>query len=133
MKTTRVRALSGELVVFPNSALASARIQNFRQMTERRAVINFSVPLGTAAATLQKIPSQVQAVINKTPDLRFGRAHLAQYQESGLRFEVVFFVLSPDYQVYMDAQQAVLIGLLDALRSDGIALAQPTRVTIPGQ
>ncbi len=100
-------------------------------MEERRVAINFSVPLGTPTETLKNIPKQVAAVVNKTPDLRFGRAHLSLYQESGLQFEVVFFVLSADYEVYMDAQQAVLIGLLEALRADGIDLAQPTTVMIP--
>ena len=132
IKTTRVRSLGGELLVYPNSTLTSARIQNFRRMEERRVVINFSVPLGTPTETLRKISQQAAAVVNKTPDARFGRAHLAQYQESGLQFEVVFHVLSADYARYMDAQQAVLIGLLEALRADGIALAQPTTVMIPG-
>ncbi len=133
IKTTRVRALSGELLVYPNSALTSARLQNFQQMTERRVVINFSVPLDTPNATLEKIPAQVAAIVNRTPDLRFGRAHLALYQDSGLQYEVVFFVLSPDYTLYMDAQQAVLLGVLETLRADGIPLAQPTTVMIPGK
>jgi MscS family membrane protein len=133
MKTTRVRSLSGELLVYPNSVLTSARTQNFSRMEERRVVINFSVPLGTPIETLKKIPAQVAAIVHKTPNLRFGRAHLSQYQESGLQYEVVFFVLSPDYTVYMDAQQAVLIGLLEALTADGIPLAQPTTVMIPGK
>lgn len=134
MKTTRVRSLSGELLVYPNSVLTSQRIQNFQRMTERRVVINFSVPMATSVETLRKIPSQVAAVVNKTPDLRFGRAHLSLYQDSGhLQFEVVFYVLSADYVIYMDAQQAVLIGVLEALRADGIILAQPTTVMIPGK
>ena len=132
LKTTRVRSLTGELLIYPNSALTSARIQNFRKMEERRVAINFSVPLGTSVEMLKKIPLQVAAVINKTPDVRFGRAHLALYQESGLQFEVVFFVLSGDYAIYMDAQQTILIGMLESLRADGIALAQPTTVMIPG-
>lgn len=132
IKTTRVRSLGGELLVYPNSALTSARIQNFRRMEERRVVIHFAVPLGTSTETLRAIPQQAAAVVNKTPDARFGRAHLFQYQEFGLQFEVVFHVLSADYARYMDVQQAVLIGLLEALRADGVALAQPTTVMMPG-
>jgi small-conductance mechanosensitive channel len=133
MKTTRVRSLGGELLVYPNSMLTGARIQNFRRMTERRIMINFSVPLGTSTETLKNIPLQVAAVAHQTPYVRFGRAHLSLYQGSGLQFEVVFFVLSSDYTIYMDAQQTILIGLLEALRADGIALAQPTTVMIPGK
>jgi small-conductance mechanosensitive channel len=134
MKTTRVRSLSGELLVYPNSSLTNQRIQNFHRMTERRVVINFSVPLGTPTETLKNIPAQVAAIVTKTPNLRFGRAHLSLFQDSGhLQYEVVFFVLSADYAIYMDAQQAVLIGLLETLRADGIPLAQPTTVMIPGK
>jgi small-conductance mechanosensitive channel len=132
LKTTRVRSTGGELLVYPNSALTSARIQNFQRMEERRIVIGFSVPMGTATETLKKIPAQVAAVVNRTPNLRFGRAHLSEFQDSGFRFEVVFFVLTADYAIYMDAQQAVLLGVLEALRADGIDLAQPTTVMIPG-
>lgn len=132
MKTTRVRALSGELLIYPNSTLTGARIQNFQRMKDRRVVINFSVPLGTSTETLKKIPAQVAAVVNRTPNLTFGRAHLSLFQDSAFQFEVVFTVLSPDYAVYMDAQQAVFVGVLEALRADGIDLAQPTTVMIPG-
>ena len=132
LKTTRVRSAGGELLVYPNSALTSARIQNFQRMEERRVEIGFSVPMGTATETLKKIPAQIAAVVNRTPNLRFGRAHLAAFEESGFRFEIVFFVLTADYAIYMDAQQAVLISLLEALRADGIDLAQPTTVMIPG-
>lgn len=131
MKTTRVRNLGGELLVYPNSLLTTQRIQNFQRMTERRVVINFSVPIATSPETLRKIPGQVAAIVNKTPDLRFGRAHLSSYEDTGhLQFEVVFFVLSPDYMIYMDAKQAVLVGLIETLAADGIILAQPTTVMI---
>ncbi len=130
IKTTRVRSVGGELLVFPNSALTSARIQNFRQMTERRAVIGFSVPLNTPTETLKRIPVQLRAIIAAVGGTRFDRAHLAEFQDSGLRFEAVFYVLSPDYADFMDRQQAVLLALLDALRADGIPLAQPTRTVV---
>ena len=133
IKTTRVRSLGGEMLVYPNSVLTSARIQNFRQMRERRVLINFAVPLDTPVATLKKIPEQARAVIESVPDARFDRAHLAQYQESGLQFELVFHVLSPDHVLSMDRQQSVLLGLLEALRANGIPLAQPTTVMIPGK
>lgn len=134
IKTTRVRSLGGELLIYPNSALTTTRIQNFRQMTERRVVIGFSVPLSTPTDTLKKLPEQIRAVVGKTEGARFDRAHLAEFMDSGLRFEAVFWVLSPDYSAFMDRQQAVLLGLLEAMRADGIPLAQPTRsVVIEGK
>jgi small-conductance mechanosensitive channel len=130
VKTTRARSLSGEMLVFPNSMLTSSRIQNFRQLQERRVVVNFTLPLSTPTDVLRKVPDQIRAIVNATPDARFDRAHMAQFLDTGFQYEVVFHVLSSDYAIYMDAQQAVLLALLDALRADGIPLAQPTRTIV---
>ncbi|MFI5347864.1 MAG: mechanosensitive ion channel family protein [Elusimicrobiota bacterium] len=134
VKTTRIRSLGGELLVFPNSSLTSSRIQNFRDLSARRVLFNFSVPLGTPAATLAKIPEQLRAITAKTPDIRFDRAHLAAILDTGFQYEVVFHVLNGDYALYMDRQQSILLGLVAALDADGIALAQPTRnVVVTGK
>ncbi|OGR48765.1 MAG: hypothetical protein A2X40_04195 [Elusimicrobia bacterium GWC2_65_9] len=130
IKTTRVRALSGEMLVFPNSTLTSTRIQNFKHLDERRVALTFAVPLNTPGETLKKIPEQVRAVVTKIPTTRFDRSHLAAFRESGLEFEVVFYVTSSDYGVYMDRQQAVLLGVLEALRAGAIPLAQPVRTLV---
>lgn len=130
IKTTRVRSLSGEMLVFPNSFLTSARIQNFKHLDERRVVLTFSVPLGTPLETLKKIPEQIRAVVSRVPTTRFDRSHIAAFRESGLEFESVFYVISSDYGVFMDRQQAVLLGVLEALRADAIPLAQPTRTLV---
>jgi len=130
IKTTRVRSLSGEMLVFPNSTLTSTRIQNFKHLDERRVVLTFSVPLATPVETLKKIPEQVRAVVDKTPTTRFDRSHMSAFRESGLEFESVFYVTSSDYGAYMDRQQAVLLGVLEALRADAVPLAQPTRTLV---
>ncbi|MDE2511731.1 MAG: mechanosensitive ion channel family protein, partial [Elusimicrobia bacterium] len=131
---TRLRSLGGEMLVFPNSAMTSARIQNYSDLTTRRTAFNFSVPLDTPAATLAKIPDQIRALARKIPDLRLERAHVCGILDIGFQFEVVFYTLSGDYTLYMDRQQTLLLGLIESLAADGIPLAQPTRnVVISGQ
>ena len=130
VKTTRGRADGGELLVFPNSMLTSSRIQNYRQLSQRRAVLNFTLPLGTPPAVLKKIPAQIRTIVNATPDTQFDRAHLTQLKDSGFQFEAVYHVLSSNYGVYMDAQQSVLLTLLEALKVDGIAITAPHSVVV---
>ncbi|MGZ9014695.1 MAG: mechanosensitive ion channel family protein, partial [Burkholderiales bacterium] len=43
IKTTRVRALSGELIVFPNGDLLKSRIHNYKRMYERRVPFTLDV------------------------------------------------------------------------------------------
>ena len=127
VKTTRVRSISGEMLVFPNSALTSTRIQNFREVTERRSVIAFCVPSDTSPSLLKKIPGHARSAVGKAKDARLDRAHLAGVREGALEFELVFYVRGTDYNAYMDAQETVLLDLLENLRVEGVILTGPAR------
>jgi small-conductance mechanosensitive channel len=127
LKTTHLRSVSGEQIVVSNGDLLRSRIRNFKRMGERRVVIGFGVVYQTPAETLERIPGMVRGLIDGNERLRFDRAHLHRLGESSLDFEVVYFVLSPDYQVHMDLQQEILLGLLRRLEAEGIGIAYPTR------
>ncbi|MBI5245738.1 MAG: mechanosensitive ion channel [Elusimicrobia bacterium] len=127
VKTTRVRSISGEMLVFPNSALTSSRIQNFKELTERRSLLAFSVPADTHPSILKKIPGHGRAAVGKAKDARLERAHLVGVRDGGLEFELVFYVRGTDYNAYMDAQETVLLDLLENLRVEGVVLTGPAR------
>lgn len=127
VKTTRVRALTGEMLVFPNAQLTSTRIQNFRDVQVRRHQASVLLSLSTSDAQLAAAPKRLQAIIEKTPTARFERAHLIAVRENGFELEFVFHVLDTDYGVYMDRVQSVLTAFVAQLRADGVSLASPAR------
>ncbi len=43
LKTTRIRSLSGEQIIFSNNDLLKSRIRNYKRMSERRIVFSFGV------------------------------------------------------------------------------------------
>jgi small-conductance mechanosensitive channel len=59
--------------------------------------------------------------------VRFDRVHFKEYGESSLNFEVVYFVKNPDYNLYMDIQQAINLEIFRRFLSEGIEFAYPTR------
>ena len=127
LKTTRVRSLSGEQIIFSNSDLLSARIRNFKRMQERRVVFTFGVVYQTPVAALRKIPEIVRSIIEGLDRTRFDRAHFKAFGESAYDFEVVYYVLEPDYNVHMDIQQTINLELCTQFEAEGIAFAYPTR------
>ncbi len=127
IRTTRIRALSGELLVMSNTDLLKSRIQNFKVLEERRVVFHFGVTYDTPAATLRQIPEWVKAIIDEQEKARFDRSHFASFGDSDLRFETVFYVLDPDYAVYMDVQQAINLGICEKLEAESVSFAFPTR------
>ncbi|MEK9144002.1 MAG: mechanosensitive ion channel family protein, partial [Elusimicrobiota bacterium] len=57
IKTTRVRSLGGELLIFPNSLLTSARLRNYGQMRERRVLTRLRLVYQTPAGKLRGVPA----------------------------------------------------------------------------
>jgi len=127
LKTTRIRSLSGEQLVFSNNDLLGSRIRNFKRMYERRVVFNFGVVYQTSYDHLAEIPAMVKKVIGAQEQTRFDRAHFKSYGDSSLDFEVVYYVLVPDYNTYMDIQQAINMSLFRQFEKKGIQFAYPTR------
>lgn len=127
IKTTRIRSLFGEQIIFSNADLLGSRIRNYKRMVERRIVFKFGVIYETPTEQLEGIPATVRKLVEAQPKTRFDRAHFNEYGDSSLNFEVVYYVKDPDYNVYMDIQQNINIGLLRNFRQHGISFAYPTR------
>ncbi len=127
LKTTRVRSLSGELLVFANKDLLQSRIRNYKHMYERRVVFLIGVTYNTPYEKLQAIPKMIRAIIESQENTRFDRSHFSAYGESSLNFETVYYVLVPDYNAYMDIQQAVNLAIYRQFEEQGIEFAFPTR------
>lgn len=123
LKTTRVRAVSGEQLVFSNGDLLKSRIRNFKRMTERRLLTKLTVEHGTPPDTLARIPTLLQAAVEKQKDARFDHAHLTSITEGGVGFELAYFVPSGSETPFLDVQQAVYLDVLRAFSAEEIELA----------
>jgi small-conductance mechanosensitive channel len=127
LKTTRVRSLTGEQLVFGNHDLLSSRIRNFKRLYERRLSLAFGVLYQTPAGKLQRVPEILAEIIGSMESARFDRAHFKGFGDSSLDFEAVYWVPSPDYKVAMDVQQAVNLELFRRFEAEEIGFAYPTR------
>lgn len=127
LKTTRLRSLSGEQLAFSNADLLGSRIRNYKRMAERRVVFAVGVTYQTPAAMLGKIAAMLRSVVTAEEGVRFDRAHLKSFDDSAITFEVVYYVLDPDYNRYMDLQQAINLEIYRRFESASVDFAYPTR------
>ena len=97
LKTTRLRSLSGEQLVFSNTDLLKSRIHNYKRMSERRVLFTVGVEYDTPADKVAAIPAMLRAAVEAQEPVRFDRAHFARFGDSALIFEVVYYVLAADY------------------------------------
>ncbi len=127
LKTTRLRAPSGEQIIISNADLLKSRLRNFQSLAERRNEFRIGVAYETPRELLRQIPQMIQSVIEKQPLARFDRCHLAKFGDSSLEFETVYKVDSAEYGKYMDIQQAVYLEIHAEFERAGIKFAYPTR------
>lgn len=127
IKTTRIRALSGEQLVVGNSNLTSSRIHNFKRLLKRRALFTIDVEYGTPLETVREIPMMLRRIVESQENAIFDRSHFARYNDWSLRFEVVYYVNAPEYNTYMDIQQNINFRILEEFQQRGIGFAFPSQ------
>jgi len=130
LKTTRIRSLSGEQLVFSNGDLLKSRIRNFKRMYERRVVFSIGVLYQTPYEKLRLIPKMIREIIETQEPVRFDRAHFKEYGDYSLKFEIVYWIHSPDYNIYMDIQQAINLEIYKKFEESDIAFAYPTQTLL---
>ena len=127
IKSTRLRSLTGEQIVMPNSDLLSSPVRNFKRMQERRVVVTLGVEYETPRARLEEIVPVVRRTIEECEGVRFDRCHFAGFGADSLRFEAVYYVLSADFNRHMDLQQKIFFAIHAEFARLGVAFAYPTR------
>jgi small-conductance mechanosensitive channel len=123
IKTTRIRSLSGEELIVSNADLLASRIHNFKRMAERRVVFTIGIAYGTLAEKLEQLPGMLRAIVEAQELVRFDRAHFRSYGDFALIYEVVYWVLSPDYNVHMDIQQRINFAIYRQLQDEEVEFA----------
>lgn len=127
LKSTRIRALSGEQVVCSNADLLSQVVHNYKRMSTRRIVFQFGIAYGTPSDKARQVGQLLKRIIDGLDEAKFDRAHLLSFDESRMTYEVVYIMQTADYNRYMDIQQEINLALIDGLRELGVSFALPMR------
>lgn len=127
IKSTRLRSLSGEQIIMANSDLLSSRVRNYGRMSERRVVFTTNVTYETPIELVEKVPGLIREIVEAQKDARFDRSHFQKHGSASLDFETVYYVLSADYNKYMDIQQAINLRLHRKFTELNIEFAYPTQ------
>lgn len=128
IKSTRIRSLGGEQIVISNSNLTGAKIRNYKRMAERRVLFKIGIVYETPMEKVKKVPEILKGILKSIPKVRIDRAHFKSFGDYSLDFEIVYYVLSPDYNIYMDTQQQINLEIMNAFIKEGIEFAYPTAV-----
>ncbi|MBI4018976.1 MAG: mechanosensitive ion channel family protein [Candidatus Aenigmarchaeota archaeon] len=128
IKSTRMQTLQGQELIISNKELTEARVNNYKRMEKRRVVFNFGIKYETPVEKIQQIPVMIFDIIRKINDAEIDRAHFQKFGDFSLVFEVVYYIKSANYNIYMDIQQEINIGIMQKFKEECIEFAYPTQV-----
>jgi small-conductance mechanosensitive channel len=129
LKTTRIRALTGEEVVISNANLLNKELHNMARLDRRRLVHKLGVTYQTSPETCEQIPEMLRAIVEGQEKCTLVRCGMTGFGASSLDFELQFDVHSEVYDVVFATQGRVLIAILKAFNAAGIEFAYPTQTT----
>lgn len=129
LKSTRIRSVTGELIVASNGDLLKGRIRNFRNMRERRMILLTRMPADSADDAIARVPELMKEAVGSHSAARVEHTYLRAVTDSALEFETVYFVTLPDQAAAVDAQQAVLLASRRAFAAAGLRLMSQVAAT----
>jgi small-conductance mechanosensitive channel len=127
IRSTRLRSVDGEQIILSNADLLKSRLRNFGRMEERRGVLNIHVAYETSVEKLKRVPEIIAQAVQAQQNVRLDRCHFKELGASSLNFEAIYFVLDPQYDSLVNAQQAINFYIVEAFSKENIEFAYPTQ------
>jgi small-conductance mechanosensitive channel len=128
MKSTRLRALTGEEKIISNSKLLEKEITNNTLTLYRRVTFVLTLVYQTPPALARRVPDVLRAAVEAN-GAQFIRAGFNNFAASSLDFHVVFDIESDDVEEMFQARHDIGIAILDSFAREGISFAYPTQTT----
>jgi len=128
LKSTRLRALTGEEIIVSNTNLLNKELLNFASVPKRRIKLLFGVTYETPADKLAQASEIARAIVTKEGGTPV-HCGIVSFGASSLDFELHY---DDDNRVYADvfaARHAVILALTQQFAAAGIAFAYPTQVS----
>lgn len=128
LKSTRIRAITGEEKVIANAQLLGKELSNLSQLARRRIRFMLGVTYQTPPDVCDRIPAMLAEIV-KANEAVLVRAGFVNFGASTLDFELDFDVMSPDYAVTFETRHKIGLAILRRFNDEGIDFAYPTQTT----
>ncbi|CAA9497052.1 MAG: Potassium efflux system KefA protein / Small-conductance mechanosensitive channel [uncultured Sphingomonas sp.] len=129
LKTTRMRSLTGEMVIMANTKLLEREIRNLAAGDDRQETLRFGLVYQTPPDKLEQVPVLARAAVEGQPGCRLVRCVLVAIGPSSLDHELIFIHEGLDAEAMFAKRAAIIMALLKGFAAEGIQFAYPTQTT----
>lgn len=131
LKTTRLRSLTGEQLVMANTKLLEREIHNLAAAKARRMTLHLALGLDTPAAKLARVPEIADSAVASRASCKLVRCPASGVGSGAIAFELIYDDKSLDNHKNAENWSAILIDLVEKLRSEKIDLIRASDISPP--
>jgi small-conductance mechanosensitive channel len=125
LKTTRIRATTGEEVVISNTNLLNKELHNLARLSRRRSEFTLHLIYHTPSAVIARVPDLVKAVIEAQEHCHLVQCGVVDLTGASIDVQVQFDVMSRSASEAFQTKHAIALGILASLEKEGIEFAGP--------
>ena len=124
LKTTRMRALSGEQVIMANTKLLEREIHNLADGRSRRTTLPFTLAYQIPPETLARVPDIARAAVEGCKGCKFIRCVLTGFTAAGFEHELVFENRTLDGDRLANDRSAIMLAIATSFAGQDIVFAE---------
>jgi MscS family membrane protein len=127
LRSTRIRTLDRTLVTIPNSSFSTMTLENYSRRDRMWFHPTFHLRRGTRSEQVSQFMATVTDILKRDPLVSIGGVPLrfSKIDDQSLHIEVFAYVLTDDYDKFLEYQTKLLLEILKAAEDSGISFAMP--------
>ncbi len=129
LKSTRIRAISGEEIVISNANLLNKELRNLAVFETRRHFQMLSLVYQTPPEVCRRLPDLLKTAVESVDSVTFARCALDNFAPSSLDFQLIYEIHQADPGEAMDRKHRVNNAILALFAEQGLQFAYPTQTT----
>ncbi len=133
LRSTRIRTDDRTLVTVPNGPFSSMTLENFSRRDKMLLHFTLNLRRDTTPEQVRAVLSSISALLKGNNKFETGAmpVRFIGVGTYSLDLEVSLYVLTRNGDEFLQIQQDLFLGILDAIEAAGTALALPTQASIP--
>jgi small-conductance mechanosensitive channel len=128
LKSTRLRAASGEKKVISNAQLLQKEITSLQTLVQRRVTYAIGIIYQTPEEKADAIPDMLKEIV-EAEGLIFVNAGVIAFGASSLDYQLNFDVPDPDRHDYFQMRHRIGLAIWKKFNAEGIEFAYPTQTS----
>jgi small-conductance mechanosensitive channel len=117
LKTTRMRTLKGDEMIFSNRDLSNSRIKNLARISKRKVFMEIILDKKYPKTKLQKVPNYLEKIVTSIPKTKFFAAYLKEVREDNFVFWLEYDVQRVNYKEFLSIQNTINLDIIENFKT----------------